>query len=54
VFRWLLLRRSLIVIGGRRRKWWPTAAERMARRLTGEGHDVIFADVRATEEPRGF
>jgi hypothetical protein len=54
VFRWLLFRRSPIVIGGRRRKWWPTAAERVARRLIAEGHDVIFADVGAEERSHGL
>ena len=42
-FRWLLARHSLIVLGGRRRRWWPTTAERMARRLIRNGHEVIFA-----------
>ena len=35
---------SLIVIGGRRR-WWPTREERLAKKLRGAGHEVIFAEL---------
>jgi hypothetical protein len=36
--------RSLVVIGGRRR-WWPTREERLAKKLRGAGHEVIFAEL---------
>ena len=35
--------RSLVVVGGRRR-WWPTAERRLARKLRGAGHEVIFTE----------
>ncbi|HEY1338665.1 MAG TPA: hypothetical protein VGF59_14210 [Bryobacteraceae bacterium] len=34
---------SLVVVGGRRR-WWPTRAERLVRKLSRAGHEVIFAE----------
>jgi len=43
VLRLMLGRRAPVVIGGRHRRWWPTAAERLARRLRRQGHDVVFA-----------
>src|SRR5262249_42504480 len=36
--------KSLIVLGGRRR-WWPTREWRLARKLRGEGHEVVFTEV---------
>jgi hypothetical protein len=41
----MLIDRGEIVVGGRRRKWWPSGEERIARRLAGDGHDVVFAEV---------
>jgi len=52
-FRWLLVKESIVVIGGRRRKWWPSHAERVARRLTKVGHQVIFATVTPELRPAG-
>ena len=43
VFRWMLGPHAQVVIGGLHRWWWPTAAERIARRLTRQGHRVVFA-----------
>ena len=37
---------SLLVIGGRR-KLWPTAASRLAKTVSGAGHIVAFADLKA-------
>jgi hypothetical protein len=34
---------SLVVVGGRKR-WWPTPEKRLARRLRGAGHEVIFTE----------
>jgi hypothetical protein len=34
---------SLVVLGGTKR-WWPTAESRLAGRLRGLGHEVIFAE----------
>jgi hypothetical protein len=45
VFRWMLGPGARIVIGGRRRWWWLTSAERIARRLQRQGHQVVFARV---------
>jgi hypothetical protein len=45
MFRWMLGPSAHIVVGGRQRWWWPTAAERIARRLTRQGHRVVFACV---------
>jgi hypothetical protein len=45
MFRWMLSKDAVIVVGGRRRWWWPTQAQRLARHLKREGHDVVFADV---------
>jgi hypothetical protein len=36
--------RSLIVVGGRKR-WWGSYEQRIARRLTRDGHEVIFANL---------
>jgi hypothetical protein len=43
VFRWMLRRHARIIVGGRRGWWVPSAAERIARRLTRLGHEVVFA-----------
>jgi len=42
---------SLVAVGGRRR-WWFSAERRLARRLSREGHEVIFvvAEERGTRE----
>ena len=50
-FRWMLAEHSVVVVGGRRRSWWPSAVERMARRLIGDGHEVVFAAVRSKSRP---
>jgi hypothetical protein len=36
--------RSLIVVGGRKR-WWGSYEQRVARRLTRDGHEVIFVNL---------
>ena len=42
----LLLRpHSLIVVGGKKR-WWPTSAQKLARTLQKDGHQVVFAELR--------
>ena len=41
----LLSRRSLVVIGAKDR-WWTTREERLARRLTSNGHSVAVVKVR--------
>jgi hypothetical protein len=43
VFRWMLGRRARVIVGGRRGWWLPSSAERIARRLTRLGHEVVFA-----------
>ena len=45
VFGRLLIDNADVVVGGRRGRWWPSPEERLARRLTAEGHHVTFADV---------
>jgi hypothetical protein len=35
--------RSLVVVGGHKR-WWPTPETRLASRLRGAGHEVVFAE----------
>jgi hypothetical protein len=45
MFRWMLGPSAHVVIGGQQRWWWPTSAERIARRLTRQGHRVVFACV---------
>jgi hypothetical protein len=42
----LLLRpHSLVVVGGKKR-WSPTAAQKLARALQKDGHQVVFAELR--------
>jgi hypothetical protein len=41
----LLKPHSLIVVGGAKR-WWPTSAQKLARALQEDGHQVIFAELR--------
>jgi hypothetical protein len=41
---------SLVIVGGRRR-WWRTPEQTLAKMLEGEGHQVIFADLRS-DRPR--
>ena len=41
----MLGRSSLLVIGGRRSALWLTREERLARRLSGQGYSVVFAEV---------
>jgi hypothetical protein len=36
---------SLVIVGGKRR-WWPTPEQRLARALTRNGHQVVFAEAR--------
>ena len=43
VFRSHLRERSIVVVGGCRHRLWPTSAERLARRLERQGHQVLFA-----------
>lgn len=43
VLKTALPRQSLVVVGGRQR-WWPTAEKRLARRLQGAGHDVVYVE----------
>jgi hypothetical protein len=33
---------GIVVIGGPSRQWWPTREQRLAARLSGSGHRVIF------------
>ena len=47
VFGRLLIDDADVVVGGPRGRWWPSPEERLARRLTAEGHHVTFADVEA-------
>jgi hypothetical protein len=46
--RQMLGRSTLLVIGGHGRLFWPTREQRLARRLTGLGYPVVFAQVLPT------
>jgi hypothetical protein len=49
----MLGRSSLVIVGGRTKTWWPSREQRLARRLTGQGYPVVFAQVGAAHVPPG-
>jgi hypothetical protein len=35
---------ALVIVGGRKGRWWASRAERLAARLSQEGHHGLFVD----------